>query len=47
MMNKIKYLFLLAICAAVFGSAINVSAQSQTDTNKLISYYEWLFETQF
>lgn len=47
MINKIKYLFLLAICATVFGSAIKVSAQSQTDTNKLINYYEWLFETQF
>ena len=47
MMNKIKYLFLLAICAAVFGSAMNVSAQSQADTNKIIGYYEWLFDTQF
>ena len=49
MINKLKYLFLLAVCAGVFGSAANVSAQStsQTYANKIIQYYEWLFETQF
>ena len=47
MMNKIKYLFLAIIFAGVIGSAINVSAQTSADTDKLINYYEWLFETRF
>lgn len=47
MMNKIKYLFLLAVCAGLIGSAMNVSAQTGADTNKLVNYYEWLFETRF
>jgi hypothetical protein len=49
MINKLKYLFLLILCAGLIGSAVNVSAQSnnQSDTNGLINYYEWLFETQF
>jgi hypothetical protein len=49
MINKSKYFFLLVLCTAVVGGAINVSAQSanQSDTNGLINYYEWLFETQF
>ena len=47
MMNKIKYLVLAVIFAGVVGSAINVSAQTSADTNKLINYYEWLFETRF
>ena len=49
MINKIKYLFLLAVFAGVLGSVMNVSAQSdsQRGADKLIQYYEWLFETQF
>ena len=47
MLNKIKYLFLTILCAGIIGGAMNVSAQSGADTNKLINYYEWLFETQF
>ena len=49
MINQIKYLFLVVICAGVFGSTVNVFAQSdsQRGAEKLIQYYEWLFETQF
>ena len=50
MMNKIKYLFLAAACAVVaFGGVLNALAQSnhQSDTNNLVGYYEWLFETKF
>lgn len=49
MMNKLKYLFLALLCASIIGGATDVSAQSsrQTDTNNLINYYEWLFETRF
>ena len=47
MMNKLKNLFLLAVCAVVVGSAMNVSAQSNAQIDKVVQYYEWLFETQF
>ena len=49
MITKLKRLFLLVLCAGLIGGAMNVSAQTsnQSDTNSLISYYEWLFETQF
>lgn len=49
MINKLKYLFLLVICAGVVGNATNVSAQApgRRDVDKLIQYYEWVFEAQF
>ena len=49
MINKFKYFFLLILCTGLFGGVMNVSAQSshQSDTDSLIQYYEWLFETQF
>lgn len=49
MINKLKYLFLLAICAGIFGSASSVSAQTNgaAYADRIIPYYEWLFETKF
>lgn len=49
MIEKLKYLFLLAICAGVFGTTADVSAQAngQAYADKIIPYYEWLFETRF
>lgn len=47
MISKVKYVFLFVICAVVFGSAMNVSAQSSGQIDKVVQYYEWLFETQF
>jgi hypothetical protein len=49
MINKLKYLFLLAICAGIFGNFTSVSAQAngQAYADRVIPYYEWLFETQF
>lgn len=47
MMNKLKYLFLLLVCAGLMGGAANVSAQKQANVDKVIEFYEWAFETKF
>lgn len=61
MINKIKYLFLLILCAGFIGGLTSVSAQEtndkilvagkqplkQSEINKTVEFYEWLFETQF
>jgi hypothetical protein len=62
MMDTIKYLFIIILCAGLVGGAATaVSAQTgdrvvaatgkkqlrQSDINKLIEFYEWVFEAKF
>ena len=49
MISNLKYILLTILCLGMIGSLKHVSAQSsnQSDTDGLISYYEWLFETKF
>lgn len=56
MMNKIKNILLIVLCAAIFGTASGVSAQknntdksaiTQTELNKLVEFFEWAFESKF
>lgn len=51
MINKLKYLFLLVLCALLIGGT-NVSAQTgakatEADVEGMIEFYEWAFETDF
>lgn len=52
MINKFKFLFILTLCAGLFGTAMNISAQTgagslNTKVDKVIEFYEWAFETKF
>lgn len=43
-MKKMKYLSAIVLCAAFFCGGQNVSAQSKTEIDGMIEFFEWVLK---